>query len=228
MGGRILLAGMLAVAGVLTAACGFRYEGPLPEGGEEASVPELHTIPALGEDGPAILTSSRPLYRPLEARAASDPAPATFGFGRPATDAEIERLDIDVGPDGEGLPPGSGTAGEGAAIYALRCAHCHGLQGEGTVNDRLVAAPDQSNGRTIGIYWPYATTVFDYTRRAMPFDNPGSLTDDEVYSLTAWMLFRNGIIPADAVMDASSLPDVVMPAVGRFVPDDRERHTTVR
>lgn len=209
-------------------ACGFRYEGAGTPEAERGRTPELHTIPAMGETGPAILTRRGRSDLPVKARASSDPIPDTFGFGRPATDSDIRPLDIDVGPDGEGLPPGSGTAGAGAAIYALKCAHCHGMEGEGGVNDRLVRSADQSGGRTIGVYWPYATTIFDYTRRAMPYDSPGSLTDDEVYSLTAWLLFRNGIIPEDAVMDAGTLPRVVMPAADRFVPDDRERYTTVR
>lgn len=165
-------------------------------------------------------------------RPASGPLPARFGVGRPATQAEIAALDIDVGPDGVGLPPGSGTVEAGAAVYAARCASCHGLQGEGTpAGDRLVPDPDapgfpdaegrEEGTRAIGSYWPWATTLFDYARRAMPQDRPGTLTDDEVYSVTAWILWRNGLVAEDAVMDAASLPAVVMPARDRFVPDDR-------
>jgi S-disulfanyl-L-cysteine oxidoreductase SoxD len=157
-------------------------------------------------------------------------APASFGFGRAATPAEIAALDIDVRPDGTGLPPGRGSPAEGAPIYAARCASCHGKTGKEGPNDRLVGrAPgdvfpsgsDASATRTIGNYWPYATTIFDYTRRAMPVDAPGSLKDNEVYSLVAYLLFLNELIPADAVMDATSLPKVSMPARDRFVPDPR-------
>lgn len=157
-------------------------------------------------------------------------APATLGIGRPATPAEIAALDIDIGPDGAGLPPGSATAAEGAPIYAAKCASCHGASGKEGPNDRLVGrvpddafpfARDPKAPRTIGSYWPYATTVFDYIRRAMPPTAPGSLTDHEVYALTAHLLALNQLIPADAVVDASSLPKVKMPARDHFVPDPR-------
>lgn len=173
--------------------------------------------------------------------ASSDPLPARFGYGRAATAAEISVLDIDVGPDGAGLPPGSGTALEGAPIYADRCAACHGAAGEGVpgAGDVLVGRTEgdafdfsetfpSSHPRTIGSYWPYATTIFDYIRRAMPFDRPGSLTDVETYALTAYLLHLNGILPEDARIDAESLPRVVMPARDRFVPDDRQASSKVR
>ena len=157
-------------------------------------------------------------------------APVTFGIGRAATPAEIAALDIDVGPDGVGLPPGRGTAADGAPIYAARCASCHGKTGKEGPNDVLVGrlpgdafpfARDPRAPKTIGSYWPYATTVFDYIRRAMPPDKPGSLKDEEVYGLVAYLLSMNELIPADAVIDASSLPKVKMPAHDHFVPDTR-------
>ena len=157
-------------------------------------------------------------------------APATFGIGRPATPAEIAALDIDVGPDGAGLPAGRGTAADGAPIYAARCASCHGKTGKEGPNDILVGrlpgdafpfAKDPRAPKTIGSYWPYATTVFDYIRRAMPPDKPGSLRDDEVYGLVAFLLASNELIPQDAVVDAASLPKVKMPARDHFVPDTR-------
>ena len=156
--------------------------------------------------------------------------PATFGIGRPATPAEIAALDIDVGPDGVGLPPGRGTAADGAPIYAARCASCHGKTGKEGPNDLLVGrlpgdafpfAKDPRAPKTIGSYWPYATTVFDYIRRAMPPDKPGSLRDEEVYGLVAYLLSLNELIAPDAVVDAASLPKVKMPAHDRFVPDTR-------
>jgi hypothetical protein len=162
----------------------------------------------------------------------SSKEPATFGIGRAATPAEIVALDIDVGPDGAGLPAGRGTSADGAPIYAARCAGCHGKTGKEGPNDVLVGrlpgdtfpfARDPRAPKTIGSYWPYATTVFDYVRRAMPPDAPGSLGDNEVYGLVAYLLFLNELIPADAVIDASSLPKVTMPSRDRFVPDTRGR-----
>jgi cytochrome c len=157
-------------------------------------------------------------------------APETFGFGRPATSAEIAAWDIGVRPDGKGLPPGRGTSADGAPIYAARCASCHGKTGKEGPNDRLVGreprdgfpfARDPALPKTIGNYWPYATTLFDYIRRAMPSDAPGSLSSDEIYGLVAYLLYLNELIPSDAVIDATSLPKVVMPARDRFVPDPR-------
>ena len=156
--------------------------------------------------------------------------PARFGIGRPATPQEIAAIDIDIMPDGRGLPAGRGTSAEGAAIYATKCAQCHGKTGKEGPNDVLVG-PEPRTGfpfsqdpklpHTIGNYWPYATTVFDYVRRAMPPTAPGSLTDDEVYALTAFLLHENELIAADAVMDKTTLAAVAMPAREHFVPDSR-------
>jgi S-disulfanyl-L-cysteine oxidoreductase SoxD len=168
--------------------------------------------------------------KPAPASKSAPPPPATFGIGRPATPADIAPLDIDVGPDGVGLPPGRGTAAEGAPVFASRCASCHGKTGKEGPNDVLVGrlpgdsfpfAQDARTPKTIGSYWPYATTVFDYIRRAMPPDAPGSLKDNEVYALVAYLLVQNELVPADAVIDAASLPKVKMPARDHFVPDKR-------
>lgn len=164
--------------------------------------------------------------------------PIIYGFGSPATVEEIAAWDIDVRPDGKGLPLGSGTAAKGSEIYALKCAACHGANGEGGLNDRLVVSspdeqfPDSSDAnswqhRTVGNYWPYATTLFDYIRRSMPFTLPGSLQSDEVYSLTAHLLHLNHIISESDEMNATTLPKVVMPAHGKFVLDDRQEHQEV-
>lgn len=164
------------------------------------------------------------------AGAAFAQSPARYGLGRAATPAEISALDIDVRPDGTGLPDGSGVSSAGATIYASKCARCHGATGKEGPNDVLVGrvpgdgfpfAADPKVPHTIGNYWPYATTVFDYVRRAMPTTAPGSLTNDEVYALTAFLLHANGIIEAGAVMDKASLPKVAMPARKYFVPDTR-------
>ncbi len=158
--------------------------------------------------------------------------PARFGIGRPATPQEIAALDIDIMPDGHGLPAGRGTAAEGAAIYAAKCAQCHGKTGREGPNDVLVGreprtgfpfSQDPKLPHTIGNYWPYATTVFDYVRRAMPPTAPGSLSDDEVYALTAFLLHANELIAADAVMDKTTLAAVTMPARQHFVPDARQQ-----
>lgn len=189
--------------------------------------------PTSGEDGAEIaaqaFTGGDTTWEGVQAEA----LPERFGYGRAVTAVEIAALDIDVSPDGTGLPPGRGTVAEGRTIYAAHCAACHGADGEGVqgVGNRLVGRePIDSTGwnRTIGNYWPYAPTVFDYVRRAMPFDRPGSLTDEEVYALTAYLLHLNEVVPADAVMDASTLPQVRMPARDRFVRDDRETSTRAR
>ena len=156
--------------------------------------------------------------------------PARFDAGRPATPAEISAWDLDVNPKGEGLPPGRGTHASGAVVYAAQCAVCHGAKGEGLAPyPKLVGreprdfafAEDRSHVKTVGNYWPYATTLFDYIRRAMPQMTPGTLTPDETYGVVAWILAENEIIPRDQVIDATSLPQVTMPARERFVRDDR-------
>jgi cytochrome c len=148
-----------------------------------------------------------------------------FGFGRPASDSIIAALDIDVRPDGQGLPSGAGNAAAGRAIFDQKCAACHGAGGIGGPQGSLVVHEDSTGKRpekVIGNYWPYATTIFDYLRRAMPFHQPGSLSNEEVYHLTAYLLFANGITKADQEIDAVSLPQIVMPARQNYVPDDRE------
>ncbi len=160
-----------------------------------------------------------------------DKDPPHFGLGHAPSAAEIAAEDIDVSPDGAGLPAGSGTPEQGAQVYAASCAVCHGASGEGKppAYPQLVGGPrgnvdfasDFAIPRTIGNYWPYATTVFGYIRRAMPLTAPGSLTADQVYAVTAYLLNREGLIAPGTVIDARTLPAVKMPARGRFVPDDR-------
>jgi mono/diheme cytochrome c family protein len=142
-----------------------------------------------------------------------------FGFGHAPNEAEIEARDIAVGPDGAGLPAGRGTVSMGEQVYQAKCMACHGPTGTEGPMDRLVGG--KLPVKTIGSFWPYATTVFDYIRRAQPFNQPGSLTDDEVYAVTAWLLFRNQIIAADQVINAATLPNVRMPNRNGFVPDPR-------
>jgi len=148
-----------------------------------------------------------------------------FGFGQPATAAQIAAENVDVRPDGTGLPPASGTAAQGQAIYSVKCASCHGDSGrEGGTGPILVDSRPFAPGatpKTVGNYWPYATTVYDYISRAMPPNAPGSLQPDEVYALVAYLLNANEIIASDAVMNDQTLPRVVMPNVNGFIPDPR-------
>ncbi len=148
-----------------------------------------------------------------------------YGLGRPATDEEIRAWNIDVSPSGEGLPPGQGTVKQGAQVFAAKCAACHGPTGAEGPKDRLVGGQgtlaSQKPVRTIGSYWPYATTLYDYIYRAMPFNGPQSLTPDETYAVIAWLLFQNKIIAENAVIDAKTLPKVEMPNRNGFIPDPR-------
>ena len=145
----------------------------------------------------------------------------TPNLGHEATPAQIAGWDISVGPDGAGLPPGKGTAATGAAVYEQKCQACHGAKGTGQPNDRLVGGQgtlaSKTPVRTIGSYWPYATTVFDYVRRAMPYMQPQSLTNDEVYAVTAYLLSLNGIIGEGDEMNAQTLPKVKMPNQANFI-----------
>ncbi len=173
-------------------------------------------------------------------RAAAVPAPAfglaalLFGqaasalaeqgprLGKPISAEDLAPWDISIGPDGAGLPPGSGTVGDGEAVFAAKCQACHNEKGAGTPNDRLVGGKGSLPGekpavKTVGSYWPYATTLFDYIRRAMPLNESKSLTNDEVYGVVAYLLNLNGIIANDATMNAQTLPKVAMPNREGFV-----------
>ncbi len=149
-------------------------------------------------------------------------APA-HDFGRPATPDEIALWDIDVRPDGKGLPPGSGTVAQGKQVFAENCAACHGDNGVGGIKDRLVGGQGTLASatplKTVGSFWPYATTLFDYVHRAMPYQAPGSLSDDDTYAVAAYILYLNGILPADGKLDRDSLPKVRMPNRDGFIPD---------
>ena len=164
-----------------------------------------------------------------------DKEPQRFDLGRAASAAEVAAVDIDVTPSGAGLPAGSGTAAQGAPLYATNCASCHGANGEGKppAYPQLLGGPkgtfdfasDFKIPRTVGNYWPYATTLFDYIRRAMPLAAPGTLTPDQTYAVTAYLLSREGIIPESTSLDAKSLAAIQMPAKSHFVVDDRRGST---
>jgi S-disulfanyl-L-cysteine oxidoreductase SoxD len=152
--------------------------------------------------------------------------PARLGIGRVATPGEIAGWDIDVRADGQGLPAGRGSVHDGEKIYAETCAACHGAKGEGKPADQLVGGfgtlATAHPVRTVGSYWPYATTLFDFIRRAMPYDAPQSLTADQIYAVSAYILYLNRIVAEDAVLDAVSLPKVAMPNRNGFTsPDPR-------
>ena len=136
---------------------------------------------------------------------------------------EIARFDISIPPSGAGLPPGGGSARQGAAVYAAKCQSCHGEKGAGKPADALAGGrgtlATKTPVRTVGSYWPYATTLFDYTRRAMPITSPLSLRDDEVYAVSAYVLFLNGIVGEDTVINAQTLPQVKMPNRDGFTSD---------
>jgi cytochrome c len=143
------------------------------------------------------------------------------GLGVPATADEIASWDLDISPTGAGLPAGSGTAAAGKIVYEQKCLACHGQEGKGQPNDQLVGGRGTIKSaaavRTVGSYWPYATTLFDYVRRAMPLVQPQSLTNDEIYAVTAYLLALNDIIDEDDTMNATTLPAVVMPNRDAFV-----------
>jgi mono/diheme cytochrome c family protein len=148
-----------------------------------------------------------------------------YGIGRVATPAEIAGWNIDIGRDGENLPIGSGSVSHGHEVFDQQCAACHGAKGEGGVGDRLVggqgtiATPKPV--KTVGSFWPYAPTLFDYIRRAMPQNAPQSLGDDDVYAVSAYILNMNGLLPAEATLDAKTLSAIKMPNRNMFIGDPR-------
>ena len=149
---------------------------------------------------------------------ATDAAPA---LGVPATAADLEAHDTMVFPDGTGLPPGAGTVRDGASLYLEQCAACHGQRGRGGPGGELAGGTEpltsDTPDQTIGTYWPFATTLFDFIRRAMPITAPGSLDDDQVYALTAYLLFENGLLPEGARLDADKLRAIQMPNRHGFI-----------
>ncbi|MEO8714593.1 MAG: cytochrome c [Acetobacteraceae bacterium] len=146
-------------------------------------------------------------------------------IGRPATAGEIAGWNIDVAPDGKNLPPGSATVAQGGEVFATQCAACHGAKGEGGMGDRLAGGMGSLASakpiKTVGSYWPYATTLFDYIRRAMPQNAPQSLSNNDVYAVSGYVLFLNGLLAETATVDASTLLAVKMPNREGFVSDPR-------
>jgi cytochrome c len=148
-------------------------------------------------------------------------APEGPKLGRPASAEEIAGWDIGIAPGGSGLPAGSGTAKAGAAVYAAKCASCHGDKGQGLSAEELVGGigtlASETPTMTVGSYWPYAPTLFDYVRRAMPPEAPLSLSNDEVYAVSAYILYLNTIVKADDELNAKTLPQIEMPNRDGFI-----------
>ena len=159
--------------------------------------------------------------------AKDDEKPAGFwGFGEPATAEQFAGWDIDIRPDGTGLPPGSGSVEDGEMLYEEKCAECHGSFGEGEGRHPVIAGgegslQDERPTKTVGSYWPYASTLWDYIHRAMPFREPQSLTDEEVYAISAYVLYLNELVEDDFVLSQDNLSDIRMPNVDSFIPEDR-------
>jgi mono/diheme cytochrome c family protein len=165
----------------------------------------------------AVLALRTALVFALSAALALAQAP---NLGKPVSPAEIAAWDINILPDGTGLPPGSGTPADGARIYTAKCSACHGPEGKGGTAARLVGGEpvkNMSSEKTIAGFWPYSTTLFDYIRRAMPWQQPRSLTNEEVYALTAYILSQNKLIGERDAMNAQTLPKVRMPNRDGFI-----------
>ncbi len=218
---------VMGAATLLLASCGAGGSG-------EAGAPGAGATSARAPEGGNTAAAAVRFADYDAGAAAGGPGAARrYGFGRTPSPAEVRRWDIDVGPDGAELPAGRGTVAEGQALYLRHCMACHNRNGEGIapLYPAIIGRDDKAEGfhfatdpklvKTIGNYWPNATTVFDYVKRAMPLTAPGSLTDPEVYALTAYLLAANKVIPTDAVLDAKALEAVQMPYADKFVPDSR-------
>ncbi|GJL65921.1 MAG: cytochrome c [Nitrospirales bacterium] len=172
-----------------------------------------------------IITVALLLSLSIESVMADSEQRAPYGIGRPAAQAEIQSWDIDISPNGDSLPSGRGTVKEGAIIYADFCASCHGETGIEGPMPALIGGHNTLNTdqplKTVGSFWPFATTLFDYIYRAMPLNAPQSLAPQQVYAVAAWILFRNGLIKETATLDAKSLPNIQMPNRNNFVSDPR-------
>jgi cytochrome c len=155
--------------------------------------------------------------------------PRTPHLGQPADAQLVDRWNLSVYPNGRGLPAGGGTAAQGRSVYQAHCAKCHGTDGEGGSGGALVGRgplTDPDPDQTVGNYWPYATTLFDFTRRSMPMDAPATLSDDQIYAVSAYVLYLNRIVGLDDRLDADSLPRVRMPNRDGFIGVDADAPAT--
>lgn len=190
---------------------------PAQRGSGHAFRPFFSVFPAL------VFALSAVMAAPVSAETAG-----RMGLGRPALPEEVAAWDIDVRPDGAGLPPGKGSVKEGEALFQEMCASCHGEFGEGAGRWPVLAGGhgtlrSERPEKTIGSFWPYASTVFDYVRRAMPFGNGQSLQAGQVYALTAYLLSLNDVVKPDSVLSRENFPTVKLPNAAAFYDDDRER-----
>jgi len=156
-----------------------------------------------------------------------------YGYGHPISATEIAGWDIDIRPDGVGLPPGNGSVEQGEWLYEEQCAECHGSFGEGVGRYPVLAGgegslQDARPSKTVGSYWPYTTTLFDYIRRTMPFTQPQSLSDDETYALTAYVLYLNDLVDDDLVLNQHNLATITLPNQANFIPDPRPDVANIR
>ena len=194
--------------------------------GPDGALPELEAAEASDAQQAAVSGTVQPEQARIPAAEAPIPEHGVLHLGRPALEEEVLAWDIDIRPDGEGLPPGSGSVGTGTEIYDAQCASCHGVFGEGEGRWPVLAGgqdslTDERPEKTIGSYWPYLSTVYDYVRRAMPYGNARSLSDDDVYAVTAYLLYLNDMVDDDFTLDSESFAAVEMPNAGSFIPDTR-------
>lgn len=230
---RNLAVGLLVTAHVAWAGAAYGAQAgsatpgqmPAPAERDESAVRPASSARPVSSARPGSQTATT--ARPAPPGAPRPIRPKGPGLGVPASPADIAASDVSIGPDGAGLPPGSGTPTQGASVFAAKCVACHGPNGSGVVNDRLAGGQGTLTSatpvKTIGSFWPYATTVFDYVRRAMPYPEPHSLTDADVYALTAYLLNVNGVVASDAVMNANTLPKVEMPNRANFIRFESKR-----
>ena len=216
----------LALSGLLMAVCTLAHAQTAEPA---ADAPASRTVAVLPEPV-GELAEPMPPSPMIDTEESGGPAgtDAGFGIGRPATEEEIAAIDIDIMPDGSGLPEGSGTYAQGETLYAEQCASCHGDELEGI---KETGAPALIGGRgtldsdkplkTVESYWPHASTLFDYVHRAMPLTEPGTLSPDEVYALSAYILGRAGILPEDAELNPQTFREIEMPNAAGFVEDPR-------
>jgi cytochrome c len=199
--------------GILWMLLAFAMSGCSPDGGDMPATDDSSTInPLANYEGKHI---------------------GYYGYGSPASTEEIAGWDIDIRPDGQGLPQGSGSVEDGEWLYEDKCAECHGSFGEGSGRHPVLAGGQGSLSearptKTVGSYWPYTSTLFDYIRRAMPFAQPQSLSADETYAITAYVLYLNDLVEDDFVLNRDNLPGVHLPNEGNFVPDPRPDVTNQR
>ena len=194
--------------------------------GPDGALPVFDAAETSEAQQAAVSGTAQPNQPRIPAAEAPIPEHGVLHLGRPALKEEILAWDMDIRPDGEGLPPGSGSVETGTEIYDAQCASCHGVFGEGEGRWPVLAGgqdtlTDERPEKTIGSYWPYLSTVYDYVRRAMPYGNARSLSDDDVYAVTAYLLYLNDMVDDGFTLDSESFAGIEMPNEGGFTVDTR-------